>query len=531
MATVTKIRRKEEFSQSVVYDISMGEGTFVDALTGCVLHNTDGFNFQLPKKYRYTKEHPYIGKGNNREVKKGEEYNGYEADVAEFNDLFMGKAYGQNAINKMGLGIDEVLTSSINVSRKNYLDYFPENPFPKDVKKVGNTLKSKKLQNYVSSFMDIAVRQLLRGDGQAFIEEYYSMIDKIYNYRIPLRDIASKGKIKKSIEEYKRDVKQLTKAGRPKSRQAWYELVIKENLLVGNGDTVYYVNTGTSKSHTDVKKLTKYYVPEGIGGKTDVTKTIEKRYKEFNKSQKDKPKDERKTKEEWLSDEFPDVYTEEEVKLACRSVPREIIESDEELLCSDVGEDFEYNCPKYISIFNNRIRPLLVCFSKEIRDDIIVDNPKDRKYFTKEQCRMVSGEPNKPSDQDTYEQLMTMEDKEIRFWTKYGLTPPFLEECGMGKWEDIVKDYEERMEYEKKIGIDKEKEQLEKVINDLSMDDIETFLEEGTVPSSVLKVADLNPETFDLMSKNYKDIKIGCLNDILEAMDRMDNNEDNDDEE
>ena len=232
MATVTKIRRKEGFSQSVVYDISMGEGTFVDALTGCVLHNTDGFNFQLPKKYRYTKEHPYIGKGNNREVKKGEEYNGYEADVAEFNDLFMGNAYGQNAINKMGLGIDEVLTSSINVSRKNYLDYFPENPFPKDVKKVGNTLKSKKLQNYVSSFMDVAVRQLLRGDGQAFIEEYYSMIDKIYNYRIPVRDIASKGKIKKSIEEYKRDVKQLTKAGRPKSRQAWYELVIKENLLV-----------------------------------------------------------------------------------------------------------------------------------------------------------------------------------------------------------------------------------------------------------------------------------------------------------
>ena len=41
MVTVRKIRRKEEFAQSVVYDISMGEGTFVDALTGCVLHNTD----------------------------------------------------------------------------------------------------------------------------------------------------------------------------------------------------------------------------------------------------------------------------------------------------------------------------------------------------------------------------------------------------------------------------------------------------------------------------------------------------------
>ena len=36
-----KVTRKEELARSVVYDISAGEGTFVDALTGCVLHNTD----------------------------------------------------------------------------------------------------------------------------------------------------------------------------------------------------------------------------------------------------------------------------------------------------------------------------------------------------------------------------------------------------------------------------------------------------------------------------------------------------------
>ena len=99
-------------SVGVVYDISL-DGTFVNALGMNVLHNTDGFNFQLPKKYRYDSKHPYIGRGANREVKEGKEYTGYEADVAEFNDLFMGYVYNEFSVQKMGLGIDEVLSSTI----------------------------------------------------------------------------------------------------------------------------------------------------------------------------------------------------------------------------------------------------------------------------------------------------------------------------------------------------------------------------------------------------------------------------------
>ena len=161
-------------------------------------------------------------------MKEGVEYTEYEADVAEFNDLFMGRLYNKFSVQKMGLGIDEVVDSTINFSRKNYADYFPENPYPKDVKLVGNSIKSKKINTYIAKFLDVAIRQLLRGEGQAFIEEYYNYIDKIYNLRIPLRDIATKGKIKKSIEQYLKDIKEVTKAGRPKSRQAWYELAIKE---------------------------------------------------------------------------------------------------------------------------------------------------------------------------------------------------------------------------------------------------------------------------------------------------------------
>jgi hypothetical protein len=207
----------------------------------------------------------------------------------------------------MGLGIDEVVDSTINFSRKNYADYFPENPYPKDVKLVGNSIKSKKINTYIAKFLDVAIRQLLRGEGQAFIEEYYNYIDKIYNLRIPLRDIATKGKIKKSIDQYLKDIKEVTKAGRPKSRQAWYELAIKENLPVSNGDTVYYINTGTSKSHADVKKVTHWY-EDKEEGKTEVTKDIEREFKKYNKDNKDKAGFKKIPKNEWIKKFHPDAY-------------------------------------------------------------------------------------------------------------------------------------------------------------------------------------------------------------------------------
>ena len=66
----------------------------------------NGFNFQKPKKFRYTNEHPYIGLGKGRNVKKGKGYVGVEADVAEFEDTFLNEAYN-GGILKNGLGVDE----------------------------------------------------------------------------------------------------------------------------------------------------------------------------------------------------------------------------------------------------------------------------------------------------------------------------------------------------------------------------------------------------------------------------------------
>ena len=522
-----KSKKLEKGNVRVVYDIS-ADGTFVNALGMNVLHNTDGFNFKLPpfETFRYTKEHPYIGKGLNREVKEGKEYVGFEADVAEFNDLYMRDFhYSPYSVNKMGLGIDEVLggynddgTSKpgacIQFSRKNYADFFPDEPYPKDVKLVGNTIKSKKMPEYISKFLSVGIRKLLQGNGSEFLDEYYSYIEKIYNYKIPLRDIATKGKIKKSIAEYKKDVQEITKAGRPKSRQAWYELAIKYNLIVDNGDTVYYVNTGKSKSHSDVKKVTHYFYFNNEGEKVEFTKEIDKKYKLYKKECSDNST-EPLEKEKWLREEYPNHFTEEEILFNCVPVPTEIVESEHDTFCSEEN-GIEYNTAKYIDMFNKRITPLLVCFNRDIRGKILIENPEDRQFFTEEECVLSSGEPNKLSDQDTYEQLMTMEDKEIRFWIKYNLVPPFIEECKMGTWEEIKQDYLDRMEKEKQLGINIEREAFEKALNSITKEQIEKLNEEGIMPDSIKRIAELDPLTNNLVSKNFKDVVLGTINDIIE---------------
>ena len=201
----------------------------------------------MPKEFRYTKEHPYIGKGLNRLVKEGKEYIDEWGDIMEFNDLFMR--------NKMGLDEDEVIPANITCARKNYLDLLDNG----EVKMVGNTLKSKKMPIYIEKFIAKAAELLLHNKGKEFIEYYYDYIEKIYNMQIPLKDIASVGKIKTSIKEYKEGCKQLTAAGSKKARQAWYELAIKENLNVNMGDSIYYINTGKKKGDSDVKRITKFY--------------------------------------------------------------------------------------------------------------------------------------------------------------------------------------------------------------------------------------------------------------------------------
>ena len=455
-----------------------------------IVGDTDGFNFQMPPedKFRYTDEHPYIGKGLGRNTEKGKPYTRVEADVAEFEDIYLNQAYN-GGINKMGLGIDEYCDATINFARKNYADLMPNGK----TKKVGNTIKSRKMSGYLEKFIDDGVNLLLHGNGSQFLENYYDYISRIYNYQIPIKDIASKGKIKKTIKEYKDDCNTLTKAGNKKSRQAWYELAIRENLNVNVSDTIYYINTGTKKGHSDVKKVTHQYIKDENGEEVELTNKLKTELfkKEIDNYGATKVKELTAANKKEIIAKYV-IREEDEIILNCQLVSNDIIESEENILCSDV-DGLEYNSEKYIEQFNNRITPLLVCFSPEIRNKILITNPEDRQYFTQEESVLVSGYPNKESDQDTYEALMTPEKKEIGYWLKIGEVPPFVEECGID-WNGLVQTYLEEKKKEENELFQQENTKYLEALNMLTNRDIEAFETEGEIPQFILDVVSLDTD-------------------------------------
>ena len=335
--------------------------------------DTDGVNFETPVDID---EHNYVGKGLNEMVELGKDYKGIEADTAEFNDIFMR--------NEMGLDIDYMAPACINVSRKNYIIKMIKKGKEK-IKLTGNTIKSKKLQTYVVEFLDEGLKYLLNGDGLAFVELYYDYVNKIYNKEIPLSKIANKSRVKQSVEDYKRHIKKVTKAGSLMSRQAHMELILQNDYPAGLGDTIYYVNNGTKKSSGDVQKI---------------SKPTKKQQEEF-------------TAKNGYS--MPNDF----IEVNCYMIPEKEITNNPDL-------KGDYNVPRYLNNFNKRIEPLLVVFNPSIREDILIEDPKDRQYFTKLQCELVNGFPLKEDGQDKLDEVMTLSDSEVIFWNRVGRDPFFM---------------------------------------------------------------------------------------------------------
>ena len=254
------------------------------------------------------------------------------------------------------------------------------------------------------------------------------------------------------------------------------------------GDTIYYINTGTKKGHSDVKRITHFFYYADNGEKTEITKEVEKKYKELHKNASST-----KTRLEIAKDLYgASAFDEDEIILNCKLVPHEIVESERAILCSEV-DDIEYNVEKYIDQFNKRVAPLLVCFHPDIRNNILITNPKDRKFFTEEEAKLVCGYPNKPTDQDTYEALMTPEKKEIAFWTRVGETPPFVKECGID-WDKLVADYKAEIEEEDNTLFQEENAKYLEALDKLTKEDIEAFEEEGKLPSSISKLVTMDSD-------------------------------------
>jgi hypothetical protein len=199
-----------------------------------------------------------------------------------------------------------------------------------------------------------------------------------------------------------------------------------------------------------------------------------------------------------------------ELVFACELLDQNIIDSEDDILCE---EGREYNVAKYIAQFNSRIQPLLVCFSKSIRDRILITDPKDRQYFTIEESELVSGEPDSPGDQDDVADVLRMEDREIKFWIEHPQwTPPFTKECGMD-WEKIKAEYTSRVEEERKLGIDMIREQYEDIVEKMTQSEVTAFMN-GNIPKQLLAIVEPDPKSTNLMSRKFPGVVIGNVADI-----------------
>lgn len=454
--------------------------------------DTDGFNFAFPDNIDEIK---YVAKGSHWKTEKdaGKELIGLEAVLAEFNENYM--------MGRMGLDIDDVYESTINFSRKNYA-----NLLNGKVKLVGNSVKSKKMPVYIEEFLDKAIKLLLNGKGKEFIDFYHEYVDKIYNYNIPLVKIASKSKVKTTIPEYKIKITKKNKAGNPMPRQAHMELALLNDLNVNLADTIYYVNTGTSKSHGDIKTLVKskmskkeladYELEHGHPMKVDMEvkincKLIDSMVVDTNLEL---------IKEiESLNKMLINTTDEEKIK----EITDKISNMESELITD------EYNVGKYLEAFNKKVEPLLVCFHPDIRNKILITIKRDKKtklekmternLFTEEQCTLVSGMPNNSTDQDDYEQdLMKMEDKEIRFWDSVNKIPNNIEP---ELWEDIRVDYIDRMKIERENGIKFELNKLDEMFKKLELFQLKDFRESLSLPKEVLIIVTISDDGYFISRK------------------------------
>jgi hypothetical protein len=396
--------------------------------------DTDGMNFSLPEGG--VDDRVYIGKGLNWLVKEGKEYRGYDADVAEFNDLFMRGA--------MGLDCDGTWDSCINLARKNYATMEHNGK----IKFTGNSIKSKKMPKYIEKFLDKGIKQLLKGEGKEFIEWYYEYIQKIFDQKIPLAEIASKAKVKLSVDDYIKRSKQTTKSGSLMSRQAHMELIIRDKIQSNLGDMIFYVNNGTKASHGDVQKVNqpkKGWSEDQISlffsnnEKSDyknkeqylLSNGWEKSWSENNWVRSDAKNKEANTGIP-TDVAYRAASSDSVVQLNCYRIEPSDLENNPEMLG-------EYNIQRAIATFNKRVEPLLIVFDDEVRDSLLVKNPEDRSFFTTEQCKLINGKPFKPEDQDDiYENLLKMEQGEVEFWDRVGINPNYIYDLAEPGWEELI---------------------------------------------------------------------------------------------
>jgi hypothetical protein len=228
---------------------------------------------------------------------------------------------------------------------------------------------------------------------------------------------------------------------------AHMELLIKDGIQSNLGDTILYVNNGTKASHGDVQKVNQ---PKKGWSEEQMSLFFSNNEKSDYKN-KEQYLLSNGWEKSWSEDNW--VRRDAKNKEANTGIPTDVAyrasssDSVVQLNCyriepSDLENNptmtGEYNIARAIATFNKRIEPLLIVFNEEIRNNLIVSDPKDRGLFTKEQCRLTNGIPFESGDQDSIEDLLTITDQEMVYWGKRGIDPEYIYELAEEGWEEMV---------------------------------------------------------------------------------------------
>jgi hypothetical protein len=331
-----------------------------------IVTDTDGCNFSVPEYTIVDLDFNVLSTpikiDDLRYEYEGVIYKGVDAMVEKFNNDIIAGQY-------MKLDNDGMWISAANFSRKNYANleystledknkkkifnipkeylekeneyvekYAEENSYSAEhvknlklkkskPKVTGNTIKSKTMSEYIEDFINQGIKLILTNKPKEFIEFYYEYLTKIYCKQISIKKIASKSRLKQTVEDYQN--RGVDVNGKAKAKQAHMELIIAHKINTSGIDFIYYVNNGTAKSHGDVS----------INKKTGM-------YNSY-------------------------VITEKELK------------NNPDMLG-------EYNVARYVNNFNKRVTALLTIFPEKIRNTLIKEKPMDREHYSDGEIQLVN---------------------------------------------------------------------------------------------------------------------------------------------
>ena len=384
---------------------------FTDYGLVALLAVTDGINFQIPDttNIRVTDEGVTVLElqGDIEVMWQYGGKTGVAALIEKYNKEEMQPPY-------MSVDDDGDSISCLNLSRINYgglalVKDKKTKEMKEKVKLTGNTIKSKVMPEYIETFIDKGLNMILHGQGKEFVEYYYSYAEDIRYMQIPLKKIASKSKIKTSLNAYKKRGKD--KNGREKGMQAHMELLIEkreelaEILFQKHKDTLGFTKSEEKLSIDDKIKLVINYMPP----EPELDSMVYYVNSGYRKSHGDSRK-------------ITDKITGKE-----RFCATLISAEDLQVNPNMTGE---YNYEKYLDGFNKRVESLLVGFEPEIQKKILVkiaQKDNDKIDVKKGDLLKAGFGPDdlvlKSFDSDDYDESMHLEDLEVDFWNKTGYDP------------------------------------------------------------------------------------------------------------